>query len=127
MNVRVLAMSADLIHTLELAGGCIAFGLLVIRFSRRRKISFRYTTGWLLICALGVFASLLLPMMTPLATWLQLSPIALLIVITAVGVALLFLQLTVSISGNQRRVDSLTQETALLREKLERRQVNKTK
>ena len=54
-------MSADLIHTLELAGGCIAFGLLVIRFSRRRKISFRYTTGWLLICALGVFASLLLP------------------------------------------------------------------
>jgi len=120
-------MSADLIHTLELAGGCIAFGLLVIRFSRRRKISFRYTTGWLMICALGVFASLLLPMMTPLATWLQLSPIALLIAVTAVGVALLFLQLTVSISGNQRRVDSLAQETALLREKLERLQANKKK
>ena len=127
MNVRVLVMSADLIHTLELASGCIAFGLLVIRFSRRRKISFRYTTGWLMICALGVFASLLLPMMTPIATWLQLSPIALLIVIAAVGVALLFLQLTVSISGNQRRVDSLTQETALLREKLERLQTNKKK
>ena len=120
-------MSADLIHILELAGGCIAFGLLVIRFSRRHKISFRYTTGWLMICALGVFASLLLPMMTPIATWLQLSPIALLIVIAAVGVALLFLQLTVSISGNQRRVDSLTQETALLREKLERLQTNKKK
>ena len=120
-------MSAELIHTLELAGGCIAFGLLVIRFSRRRKISFRYTTGWLMICALGVFASLLLPMMTPIATWMQLSPIALLIVIAAVGVALLFLQLTVSISGNQRRVDSLTQETALLREKLERLQTNKKK
>jgi hypothetical protein len=127
MNVRVWVMSADLIHTLELASGCIAFGLLVIRFSRRRKISFRYTTGWLMICALGVFASLLLPMMTPIATWLQLSPIALLIVIAAVGVALLFLQLTVSISGNQRRVDSLTQETALLREKLERLQTNKKK
>ena len=127
MNVRVLVMSADLIHTLELASGCIAFGLLVIRFSRRRKISFRYTTGWLMICALGVFASLLLQMMTPIATWLQLSPIALLIVIAAVGVALLFLQLTVSISGNQRRVDSFTQETALLREKLERLQTNKKK
>ena len=127
MNVRDWVMSADLIHTLELASGCIAFGLLVIRFSRRRKISFRYTTGWLMICALGVFASLLLPMMTPIATWLQLSPIALLIAIAAVGVALLFLQLTVSISGNQRRVDSLTQETALLREKLERLQTNKKK
>jgi hypothetical protein len=44
-----------------------------------------------------------------------------------VGVALLFLQLTVSISGNQRRVDSLAQETALLREKLERLQANKNK
>ena len=127
MNVRVLVMSADLIHTLELAGGCFAFGMLVIRFSRRRKISFRYTTGWLIICALGIFASLLLPMITPLATWLQLSPIALLIAITAVCVALLFLQLTVSISGNQRRVDSLAQETALLREKLERLQAKKIK
>ena len=99
----------------------------MIRFSRLCKISFRYTTGWLIICALGIFASLLLPMITPLATWLQLSPIALLIAITAVGVALLFLQLTVSISGNQRRVDSLAQETALLREKLERLQAKKTK
>ncbi len=120
-------MSTDLIHALELAGGSVAFGMLVIRFSKRRKISFRYTTGWLLICALGVFASLLLPMLTPLATWLKLSPIVLLIVITTVGVALLFLQLTVSISGNQRRVDSLAQETALLREKLERLQAKKTK
>jgi hypothetical protein len=80
-----------------------------------------------MICALGVFASLLLPMMTPIARWLQLSPIVLLIAITAAGVALLFLQLTVSISGNQRRVESLTQETALLREKLERLQTNKKK
>jgi hypothetical protein len=58
---------------------------------------------------------------------LRLSPIALLIAVTAVGVAMLFLQLTISISGNQRRVDSLAQETALLREKLERLQAKKTK
>jgi len=43
-----------------------------------------------------------------------------LIVIASAGSALLFLQLTVSISGTQRRVDSLAQENALLREKLER-------
>jgi hypothetical protein len=41
-------------------------------------------------------------------------------VIASTGSALLFLQLTVSISGTQRRVDSLAQENALLREKLER-------
>jgi len=42
-----------------------------------------------------------------------------------VGTALLFLQLTVSISGTQKRVNKLAEENALLREKLER--VEKTK
>ena len=120
-------MTSDAIHAVELAGGCIAFGALVIRFSRSHKISFRYTTGWLVLCALGVFAAFLLPMMTPIATWLRLSPIALLIAIASIGAALLFLQLTVSISGNQRRLNSLAQETALLREKLERLQSTKQK
>ena len=119
-------MSQGLVHTLELAFGCLAFGLLVIKFSRSRKISFRYTTGWLVLCGLGIFAAFLLPMLTPVADFLQLSPTALLVVIAASGSALLFLQLTVSISGNQRRVDSLAQETALLREKLERLQASDT-
>lgn len=105
---------------IELAVGCVLFGLLVIRFSQKRRISFRYTVGWLVLCGLGIFASLLIPVFTPVAEFLRLSPTVFLIAIASIGSALLFLQLTVSISGTQRRVDSLAQENALLREKLER-------
>lgn len=113
-------MTQQTLQRIELAAACIIFGLLVIRFSRRRRISFRYTVGWLILCALGIFASLLIPVLAPLAEFLQISPTVFLIAIASSGSALLFLQLTVSISGTQRRVDSLAQENALLREKLER-------
>lgn len=113
-------MSQQLLQRLELAIGCLGFSLLVIRFSRKGRISFRYTTGWLVLCALGVFASFLIPVFGPIAEFFQLSPTVFLIVIAAVGAALLFLQLTVSISGTQRRVNKLAEENALLREKFER-------
>jgi hypothetical protein len=116
----VLVVNQETVQRIELAVGCILFGLLVIRFSQKRRISFRYTVGWLVLCGLGIFASLLIPVFTPIAEFLKLSPTVFLIAVASVGSALLFLQLTVSISGTQRRVDSLAQENALLREKLER-------
>ena len=113
-------MSQETIQRLELAIGCVLFGLLVVRFSRKGLISFRYTSGWLVLCGLGIFASLLIPVFTPLAEILKLSPTVFLVVIASIGSLLLFLQLTVSISGTQRRVNKLAEENALLREKLER-------
>jgi hypothetical protein len=113
-------VNQETVQRIELAVGCILFGSLVIRFSQKRRISFRYTVGWLVLCGLGIFASLLIPVFTPIAEFLKLSPTVFLIAVASVGSALLFLQLTVSISGTQRRVDSLAQENALLREKLER-------
>lgn len=73
-----------------------------------------------MLCGLGIFASFLIPFFTPLAEILQLSPTVFLVVIASIGSLLLFLQLTVSISGTQRRVNKLAEENALLREKLER-------
>ena len=105
---------------LELAVGCIAFGSLVIWFSRKGRISFRYTTGWLVLCGLGVFSSFLIPMFGPAAKFFRLTPSAFLTCIAGAGLTLLFLQLTVSISGTQKRVNRLAEENALLREKLER-------
>ena len=116
----MLVVTQETVQRIELAVGCVLFGLLVVRFSQKRRISFRYTVGWLVLCGLGIFASLLIPVFTPIAEFLKLSPTVFLIAIASVGSALLFLQLTVSISGTQRRVDSLAQENALLREKLER-------
>jgi len=113
-------VSQEFAQRLELAVGCIAFGLLVIWFSRKGRISFRYTTGWLVLCGLGVFSSFLIPMFGPAARFFKRSPTVFLICIAGAGTALLCLQLTVSISGTQNRVDKLAEENALLREKLER-------
>ena len=113
-------MSQELVQRLELAVGCIAFGLLVIWFSRKGRISFRYTTGWMVLCGLGVFSSFLIPIFEPAARFFKLSSTVFLMCIAGVGTALLFLQLTVSISGTQKRVNKLAEENALLREKLER-------
>ena len=118
-------MSQELAQRLELVVGCIAFGLLVIWFSRKSLISFRYTSGWLALCGLGVFSSFLIPTFGPAARFFKLSPTVFLICIAGAGTALLFLQLTVSISGTQKQVNKLAEENALLREKLER--VEKTK
>ena len=113
-------MSQELVQRLELAFGCVSFGLLVIWFSRTGRISFRYTTGWLVLCGLGVFSSFLIPIFEPAARFFKLSPTVFLMCIAGVGTVLLFLQLTVSISGTQKRVNKLAEENALLREKLER-------
>ena len=67
-------MSQELVQRLELAFGCILFGLLVIRFSQKGRISFRYTTGWLVLCGLGVFSAFLIPMFEPAARFFKLSP-----------------------------------------------------
>ena len=64
-------------------------------------------------------------MFGPAARFFKLSPTVFLICIAGAGTALLCLQLTVSISGTQNRVNRLAEENALLREKLER--VEKTK
>ena len=82
-------MNQETVQRIELAVGCILFGLLVIRFSQKRRISFRYTVGWLVLCGLGIFASLLIPVFTPIAEFLKLSPTVFLIAVASVGSALL--------------------------------------
>jgi hypothetical protein len=104
----------------EVAVESVVFAVVVLRLGRRGLISFRYTMGWLSLAALGIFAALIVPVVEPIAEWLRLSPTAFLVAVASIGSAALFVQLTISISGTQRKVDSLTQENALLRERLAR-------
>ena len=113
-------MTQTTAHAVELAVASVVFAGVVLRFGRLGRISFRYTMGWLALAALGVFAALLVPVVEPFADWLRLSPTAFLVAVASVGSAALFVQLTISISGTQRKVDSLTQENALLRERVAR-------
>jgi hypothetical protein len=57
-------------------------------------------------------------LVTPLAKTLRLTPTALLVAMSTIAVAVILIQLSVSISGNQRKMETLVRENSLLRESL---------
>jgi hypothetical protein len=106
------------VFAIEIAIVAIAFAIHVGRLSRKRMLSFKYTVGWMSVCLFGVFASPLVFLVTPIAEILRLTPTALLVAISTAAVAVILIQLSVSISGNQRKMETLVRENALLRESL---------
>lgn len=111
-------MSDRTVFAIEIAIVAIAFAIHVGRLSRKRMLSFKYTVGWMSVCLFGVFASPLVFLVTPIAETLRLTPTALLVAISTAAVAVILIQLSVSISGNQRKMETLVRENALLRESL---------
>ena len=111
-------MSDRAVFAIEIAIVAIVFAIHVGRLSKKRMLSFKYTVGWMSVCLFGVFASPLVFLVTPLAEILRLTPTALLVAISTAAVAVILIQLSVSISGNQRKMETLVRENALLRESL---------
>ena len=111
-------MSDRTVFAIEIAIVAIAFAIHVGRLSRKRMLSFKYTVGWMSVCLFGVFASPLVFLVTPIAEILRLTPTALLVAISTAAVAVILIQLSVSISGNQRKMETLVRENSLLRESL---------
>ena len=111
-------MSDKTVFAIEIAIVAIAFAIHVGRLSRKRMLSFKYTVGWMSDCLFGVFASPLVFLVSPIAEILRLTPTALLVAISTAAVAVILIQLSVSISGNQRKMETLVRENALLRESL---------
>lgn len=112
-------MSQQTAQSLEVALIAIIFALIVIKLSRSQKISFRYTVGWLLLCSISLFTGLLIPLLNPLAEFLQIDAFA---VVAAASIAVLLLiciQLSISISGLQRRLQKMNEDIALTKEKLD--------
>jgi uncharacterized membrane protein YfcA len=87
------------------------------RLGRKGRLSFRYAVGWLALAAVGVFAGAFIPVVSPVADWLEISPAAL----VAVGAILLLvsicIQLSISISGLQEQNRRLAEKLAILEER----------
>ena len=111
-------MTDRAVFTLEVAFVALSFAAYIWRLSRRRALSFKYTIGWMSVCLFGIFASPLVFLVTPLAKTLRLTPTALLVAMSTIAVAVILIQLSVSISGNQRKMETLVRENSLLRESL---------
>jgi hypothetical protein len=97
---------------------CLA--LFVYRLARRQRLSFRYTIGWLALCALGMFAGLFIPVVEPLSNFLQLSPAGLIAVGALSVLVLICIQLSASISGLQEQIRKLAEQIAHLRDASDR-------
>lgn len=93
--------------------------IMVVRLSRRGQLSFRYTMGWIGVASFGILAGLFVPIVEPLANALGLSAAALIGLGALVFITVIAIQLSISISGLQRQVQSLAEETARLSHELE--------
>ncbi len=112
-------MSHGSLVALEIGLVAVGFIAHIFRLSRRGMLSFRYSIGWFSIMFIGLLAVPLAAVFSPLAEKLELSPSALLASISTIAVVMILIQLSVSISGNQRKMDTLVSENALLKEKLD--------
>ena len=112
-------MSAKSVQTIFSALVSLIFVLSVYRLGRKQKLSFRYTVGWMVLGALGIFAGIVSPIAEPIADKLEVTPAALLGIGAVVLLVTLCVQLSISISGLQEQVRRLTEEAAFLRLEIE--------
>ena len=105
------------------AGAGLAFLALVYALARRQLLSFRYTAGWMTLFAFLVVAvvanRLLVPIVEPIAEAFDISPAAMLVIVLVVLLALICIQLSISISGMQEQNRRLAERIALLQRRLE--------
>ena len=112
-------MSRQAIQILEVAIIAVLMGTIVLCIARRQMISFRYTIGWLGLCAVTLIGALLVPVVEPIARFLKVDPF------TVVGgsafliLLAICIQLSISISGLQRQIHDVNEVVALLRDKVE--------
>ena len=112
-------MSQGSMFAIEIAIIAVCFIAHIFRLTQRGMLSFRYSIGWFSIMFLGLLAAPFVVIFAPLAEKLKLTPSALLASILTIAVVIILIQLSVSISGNQRKMDKLVRENALLKEKLD--------
>jgi hypothetical protein len=106
---------AEVVHSILIFIGTSAAIVAISRLARRGRLSFRYTIGWLIIFALSLLSAPVLPFMDLVSRNLYLEP-ASVFAVSALGLlAMIAVQLSISISGLQEQVRQLNEDTAFLR------------
>ena len=112
-------MGQQRIQAIEIAIVACLFAIAVISLSRRGRISFRYTIGWLTLCLLSALGGLLLPVIEPLSRKFQLDASSLVGALAVIVLLGLCIQLSISISGLQSQLSRLNEDLALQKKELD--------
>ena len=116
---RILPVGQQRIQAIEIAIIACLFAIGVISLSRRGRISFRYTVGWLTLCLLSAVGGLLLPVIEPLSRKFQLDAFSLVGALAVIVLLGLCIQLSISISGLQSQLSRLNEDLALQKKELD--------
>ena len=106
-------------QAIEIAIVACLFAVAVVALSRKGRISFRYTMGWLFLSALGAFGGLLLPVIEPLSRKFQLDAFSLVGALSIIVLLALCIQLSISISGLQSQLRKLNESFAIQQKELD--------
>ncbi len=111
-------MSQERVQAIEIAIMAFGFAVAVVNLSRKERISFRYTIGWLTLCAISAAGGFLLPFIEPLSKKLQLDPFSLVGALAVIILLSLCIQLSISISGLQRQLRKLNEDFAIQKKEI---------
>ena len=106
-------MSAESVQALVTATVAVLAGLGVISLARRQLLTFRYAAGWCLLLLLTALSGVLIPLTRPVARALSTTPGVLISTAAIAILVLICIQLSVSISGLQKQVQKLAEDSAL--------------
>jgi hypothetical protein len=112
-------MSQQRVQAIEIAVVACGFAIAVIMLSRRNRISFRYTMGWLTLSVLSAVGGLLIPVIEPLSRKFRLDAFSLVGALAVIVLVGLCIQLSISISGLQQQLRKLNEDLALQKKEID--------
>lgn len=92
---------------------------VVVALVHRRRLSFRFGTGWIAISMAVIASSLLTPIVNPIAQQFSMTGTAVFLLVAVVLLVAICVQLSISVSGLQKGLQDLAEANALLRAELE--------
>ena len=113
IGYTIFHVSQQRTQAIEIALVACSFAIAIVMLSRRNRISFRYTMGWLTLSVLSAVGGLLLPVIEPLSKKFQLDAFSLVGALAVIVLLSLCIQLSISISGLQRQLRKLNEDVAL--------------
>jgi hypothetical protein len=107
-------MSTTAKQALVLAlGGVLTLGV-ILRLSRRRLLTTRYALGWLGVAAFITIAAALMPFVGRLGRLADITPTAVLLILSSITLLAITVQLSISVSQLQERLRTTAEANALL-------------
>lgn len=115
----MIAVANSVVQGVLIAVAAVIFAAVVTVVFRRSLVSFRYWFGWLAVASVLLAAGVVLAVIPDDVHLIGFSQIQIGAVLFLLVNLLIAVQLSISISGHQRQITELAQESAELRRRVE--------